>query len=193
MVGSNLFHVRALKVYLPLLTYLIFLLFPFYWMLIVSFKPTTDLFNPQYNPFWIQHFTLENYLYLFENTEFTSWVKNTLIISVASTTLSLVCSIFIGYALARLRFPGSNFLGVGIFLAYLVPPTLLFLPLAQVIAKLNLYNTYWSLILTYPTQLIPFINYTLKYIPYMCHWSIFVHGNFFQDNSPFHINIFLPK
>lgn len=161
MVGSNLFHVRALKVYLPLLTYLIFLLFPFYWMLIVSFKPTTDLFNPQYNPFWIQHFTLENYLYLFENTEFTSWVKNTLIISVASTTLSLVCSIFIGYALARLRFPGSNFLGVGIFLAYLVPPTLLFLPLAQVIAKLNLYNTYWSLILTYPTQLIPFASWLL--------------------------------
>ena len=130
-------------------------------MLIVSFKPTTDLFNPQYNPFWIQHFTLENYLYLFENTEFTSWVKNTLIISVASTTLSLVCSIFIGYALARLRFPGSNFLGVGIFLAYLVPPTLLFLPLAQVIAKLNLYNTYWSLILTYPTQLIPFASWLL--------------------------------
>lgn len=161
MVGSNLFRVRALKVYLPLLAYLIFLLFPFYWMLIVSFKPTTDLFNLQYNPFWIQHFTLENYLYLFQNTDFPAWVKNTLIISVISTTLSLVCSICIGYALARLRFPGSNFLGVGIFLAYLVPTTLLFLPLAQVIAKLNLYNTYWSLILTYPTQLIPFASWLL--------------------------------
>jgi len=161
MVGSNLFRVRALKVYLPLSAYLIFLLFPFYWMLIVSFKPTTDIFNLHYNPFWIQHFTLDNYLYLFKSTEFPSWVKNTLMVSVVSTTLSLVCSILIGYALARLRFPGSNFLGVGIFLAYLVPPTLLFLPLAQVIAKLNLYNTYWSLILTYPTQLIPFASWLL--------------------------------
>lgn len=161
MVGSNMFRVRALNIYLPLFTYLIFLLFPFYWMMIVSFKPTTDLFNLKFNPFWIQHFTLENYLYLFENTEFSSWVKNTLIISVVATTLSLVCSIFIGYALARFRFPGSNFLGVGIFLAYLVPPTLLFLPLAQVIAKLNLYNTYWALILTYPTQLIPFASWLL--------------------------------
>jgi len=161
MVGSNVFRVRALNIYLPLFAYLIFLLFPFYWMMIVSFKPTTDLFNLKFNPFWIQHFTLENYLYLFENTEFSSWVKNTLIISVVATTLSLVCSIFIGYALARFRFPGSNFLGVGIFLAYLVPPTLLFLPLAQVIAKLNLYNTYWALILTYPTQLIPFASWLL--------------------------------
>jgi multiple sugar transport system permease protein len=73
----------------------------------------------------------------------------------------LGCSILIGYALARLRFPGSNFLGVGIFLAYLVPPTLLFIPLSQVIAKLNLYNTYWALILTYPTQLIPFASWLL--------------------------------
>ena len=76
-------------------------------------------------------------MYLFQNTDFPSWLKNTLIVSVVSTALSLVCSVFIGYALARLRFPGSNFLGVGIFLAYLVPPTLLFLPLAQVIAKLR--------------------------------------------------------
>ena len=164
MVGSDLFRVRALKVYLPLSAYLLFLLFPFYWMLIVSFKLTTDIFNLQYNPFWIQHFTLDNYLYLFKSTEFPSWVENTLIISVTSTTLSLLCSILIGYALARLRFPGSNFLGVGIFLAYLVPPTLLFLPLAQVIAKLNLYNTYWALILTYPTQLIPFAS---------CSWVTF--------------------
>ena len=115
----------------------------------------------KYNPFWIQKFTLENYLYLFQSTAFPEWVKNTLIVSVVSTVLSLGCSIFAGYALARLRFPGSNFLGVGIFLAYLVPPTLLFLPLAQVIYKLNLYNTYWSLILTYPTQLIPFASWLL--------------------------------
>jgi multiple sugar transport system permease protein len=152
---------RALGVYLPLAAYVAFLLFPFYWMTIVSLKPTNDLFELRYNPFWIQHFTLENYRYLFQNTDFTAWLRNTLIVSTVSTALSLVCSVLIGYALARLRFPGSNFLGVGIFLAYLVPPTLLFLPLAQVVAALGLYNTYWALILTYPTQLIPFASWLL--------------------------------
>jgi multiple sugar transport system permease protein len=161
MVGSGTFGQRALNIYLPLTAFVIFLLFPFYWMIIVSLKPTPDLFHMSYNPFWIQHFTLENYLYLFQNTDFPQWVKNTIIVTVASTTISLFCSVLIGYALARLRFPGSNFLGVGIFLAYLVPPTLLFLPLAQVIAMLGLYNTYWALILTYPTQLIPFASWLL--------------------------------
>jgi multiple sugar transport system permease protein len=161
MVGSERFGRRTLSLYLPLAVYIVFLLFPFYWMSIVSLKPTPDLFELKYNPFWVQRFTLENYLYLFANTSFPEWLKNTIIVSVVSTALSLVCSVFIGYALARLRFPGSNFLGVGIFLAYLVPPTLLFLPLAQVIAKLGLYNTYWALILTYPTQLIPFASWLL--------------------------------
>ena len=161
MVGGDTLGRRTLNIYLPLAFFLIFLLFPFYWMSIVSLKPTNDLFDLKFNPFWIQHFTLENYLYLFQNTEFPEWVKNTIIVSVVSTALSLTCSVFIGYALARLRFPGSNFLGVGIFLAYLVPPTLLFLPLAQVIAGLGLYNTYWALILTYPTQLIPFASWLL--------------------------------
>ncbi len=161
MVGGDTAGRRTLSIYLPLAFYLVFLLFPFYWMSIVSLKPTNDLFDLKFNPFWIQQFTLENYLYLFQNTEFPEWVKNTIIVSVVSTALSLSCSVFIGYALARLRFPGSNFLGVGIFLAYLVPPTLLFLPLAQVISGLGLYNTYWALILTYPTQLIPFASWLL--------------------------------
>ena len=161
MVGSERFSNRLMNIYLPLVFYLVFLLFPFYWMSIVSLKPTNDLFDLQFNPFWIQRFTWENYAYLFRETAFAEWVKNTLIVSVVSTVLSLGCSIFAGYALARLRFPGSNFLGVGIFLVYLVPPSLLFLPLAQVIAKLGLYNTYWSLILTYPTQLIPFASWLL--------------------------------
>ena len=161
MVGSERLSNRLLNIYLPLAFYVVFLLFPFYWMTLVSFKHTNDIFDMKFNPFWIKKITLENYVYLFQETAFSEWVKNTLIVSVVSTVLSLGCSIFAGYALARLRFPGSNFLGVGIFLAYLVPPTLLFLPLAQVIYKLNLYNTYWSLILTYPTQLIPFAAWLL--------------------------------
>ena len=85
MVGSNVFRARFFSLYLPLAAYLLFLLFPFYWMLIVSFKPTNDLFEMKFNPFWIQQFTLENYLYLFQNTDFPSWLKNTLIVSVVST------------------------------------------------------------------------------------------------------------
>ena len=161
MVGSERLSNRLLNIYLPIAFYLAFLLFPFYWMTVVSFKPTNDLFDLKFNPFWIQKFTLENYTYLFRETAFSDWLMNTLIVSVVSTVLSLACSVFAGYALARLRFPGSNFLGVGIFMAYLVPPTLLFLPLAQVIAGLGLYNTYWALILTYPTQLIPFASWLL--------------------------------
>jgi len=159
MVGAERY--RSINVYVPLMVYMVLLLFPFYWMSVVSFKPTTDLFKTEFNPFWIQQFTFENYLYLFEKTEFSSWLINTMIVSIASTALSIFCSICIGYALARLRFPGSNFLGIGIFLVYLVPPTLLFLPMAQVIATLGLYNTYWALILTYPTQLIPFASWLL--------------------------------
>ena len=152
---------RILTVYLPLALFMLFLLFPFYWMLLVSLKPTNDLFDMSANPFGIKRATLENYIYLFVNTEFPAWVRNTIVVSVSSTALSLSCSVFVGYALARLRFPGSNFLGVGIFLAYLVPPTLLFLPLAQVVGKLGLSNSYWALILTYPTQLIPFASWLL--------------------------------
>jgi multiple sugar transport system permease protein len=161
MVGSPTLGRRIFTVYLPLALFLVFLLFPFYWMIVVSLKPTTDLFNLVFNPFWVRHFTLGNYQYLFRETAFAAWAKNTLIVSTAATVLSLWCSILIGYALARLRFPGSGVMGVGIFLAYLVPPTLLFLPLAQVVAKLHLYNTYWALILTYPTFLIPFGSWLL--------------------------------
>ncbi len=161
MVGSATLGRRVLTVYVPLALFLIFLLLPFYWMIIVSLKPPTDLFNLRFNPFWIQHLTLGNFLYLFQETAFVVWAKNTLVVSAASTALALSCSVLIGYALARLRFPGGSAMGVGIFLAYLVPPTLLFLPLAQVVARLHLYNTYWALILTYPTFLIPFGSWLL--------------------------------
>lgn len=161
MVGSMLLSRRLLGMYIPLGLFLAFLLFPFYWMIMVSVKPTTELFDLQNNPFLVKTFTLENYTYLFRETAFTSWLKNTLIVSVASTAISLFCSVLIGYALARLRFPASNVMGIAIFMAYLVPPTLLFLPLAQVVANLGLYNSYWALILTYPTQLIPFASWTL--------------------------------
>ncbi len=161
MVGSDTLARRIFTRYLPLLLYLVFLLFPFYWMLVISLKPDQDLLNTKQNPFWVLRPTIDHYTYLFNNTNFLRWALNTIIVTFAATFLSIVCSIMIGYALGRLKFPGANVLGVGIFLAYLVPPTLLFLPLAQVVNTLHLYNTYWSLILTYPTFLIPFAGWLL--------------------------------
>ncbi len=161
MVGSHTWPRRILGQYLPLLLYVVFLLFPFYYMLVVSLRPDSDLFNIKLNPLLPTHVTLDHYTYLFQNTDFVRWALNTTVVTIGATILSIACSILIGYALGRVRFPGANFLGLAIFLAYLVPPTLLFLPLAQIINSFHLYNTYWSLILTYPTFLIPFAGWLL--------------------------------
>ncbi|MFL5758538.1 MAG: carbohydrate ABC transporter permease [Thermomicrobiales bacterium] len=161
MVGSNSPGQRIVRLYVPLAFYAVFLLFPFLWMLIVSLKPDQELLDTHLNPFVLKHATLDHYSYLFKETDFLIWAKNTAIVTTAATVVSLVCSVLIGYALGRLRFRGGNFLGVGIFLAYLVPPTLLFIPLSQVIARFHLYNRYWALIFTYPTFLIPFAGWLL--------------------------------
>jgi multiple sugar transport system permease protein len=139
----------------------VFLLFPFYWMLIVSFKPNTELLNTGRNPFLLFSITLDHYAYLFTDTEFVRYTINTFVVTVGSTILALTASIFSGYALGRFRFRGGNSMGALIFLCYLVPPTLLFIPLSQVVSNLGIYNSYWSLILTYPTFLIPFASWLL--------------------------------
>jgi multiple sugar transport system permease protein len=161
MVGSNVFTQRLLKLWIPLLLYSIFLLFPFAWMLIVSIKPDQLLLDTRINPFAIISPTLENYRYLLQETEFPRWIWNTLVVTVGATALSLFCSILIGYALGRFRFRGGNTVGIAIFLLYLVPPTLLFIPLSQIVSRFGLYNSYWALILVYPTFLIPFASWLL--------------------------------
>jgi multiple sugar transport system permease protein len=161
MVGSNLLTQRILKLWLPLLLYSVFLLFPFAWMLIVSIKPDQVLLDTRINPFAIVSPTLENYRFLLTETEFPRWIWNTLVVTVGATALSLFCSILIGYALGRFRFRGGNTMGIAIFLLYLVPPTLLFIPLSQIISRFGLYNSYWALILVYPTFLIPFASWLL--------------------------------
>jgi multiple sugar transport system permease protein len=161
MVGSNQLRQRILRLYLPLVFYAIFLLFPFLWMLIVSLKPDNDLLNVKANPFLLASVTFDHYRYLFEKTDFLRWTWNTFVVTVGATVVSLICSVLIGYALGRFRFRGGNTLGVAIFLAYLVPPTLLFIPLSQVISRFHLYNKYWALIFTYPTFLIPFAGWLL--------------------------------
>jgi multiple sugar transport system permease protein len=161
MVGSNVLSQRLLKLWIPLLLYSVFLLFPFAWMLIVSIKPDQLLLDTRINPFAIISPTLENYRYLLQETEFPRWIWNTLVVTVGATALSLFCSILIGYALGRFRFRGGNTLGIAIFLLYLVPPTLLFIPLSQIVSRFGLYNSYWALILVYPTFLIPFASWLL--------------------------------
>ena len=150
---------------LPMGGFIIVLLFPFYWMVITTFRPDGELYRPwnakNYQPFWTSNPTLDHIQMLFEETLFSTWMFNTLVISLASTAISLLCGVFAGYALSRLRFPFAGSLGTGIFVTYLVPQTLLFIPLADTIRTLHLGDTPWSLILTYPTFLIPFCTWLM--------------------------------
>lgn len=161
MVGSNTIVARLVKLWIPLTLYAVFLLFPFAWMLLVSIKPDQALLDTRINPFSIVQPTLQHYRFLLTETAFPRWTANTLIVTFGATALSLFCSILIGYALGRFRFRGGNTMGIAIFLLYLVPPTLLFIPLSQIVSRFGLYNSYWSLILIYPTFLIPFASWLL--------------------------------
>jgi len=152
---------RTVTIYLPLSLATIVLLFPFYWMLITSLKTDRELIDLSGLPFWVFEPTLEHYQYLFAETGFLRWALNTLTISVAATAISLACSILAGYALARLRFRGAGAMAGAIFITYLVPQTLLFVPLLEIVRQLGLSNTLWSMILTYPTILIPFSTWLL--------------------------------
>lgn len=140
---------------------LIFTLYPFFSMLITSLKPVSELFNRTLSPFWVFHPTLKNYKDLLTQTSFLRWFGNSLFVAVISTGISLTVSTLAAYALSRIRFPGADVMGSAVFAVYLVPPSLLFLPLASVVAHLGLNNSLWSLILTYPTFQIPFATWLL--------------------------------
>jgi multiple sugar transport system permease protein len=148
--------------YANLLPYVLFALFPFYYMVITSLKNDAELYDLKAVPFLIQTGVItDHYRYLFFKTEFLTWMKNSLIISVTATSISLVIAILAGYSLARLRFRGVNSFGTAVFITYLVPPTLLFLPLSQVVVWLGISDTIWALIVTYPTFLVPFSTWLL--------------------------------
>lgn len=148
-------------VYLGLVFFVVMMLFPFFWMLITSLKSNPELYNIKANPFWVAKPTLEQYEYLLVRIPFLTWLKNSFIVASTSTLLSLAVGILAGYAIARLRFRGAEPIGLGIFITYLVPTTLLFLPLAYVVRNLGLYDNIVALILTYPTFLIPFCTWLL--------------------------------
>jgi multiple sugar transport system permease protein len=152
---------RVVTVYLPLGVFLFVLLFPFYWMVITTFKPNEELLSREGNPFWVVNPTLAHIRKLLFETSYPDWLWNTMLIAVAATFLSLVCSVLAAYSIERLRFKGSRYVGMSVFLAYLVPPSILFIPLARVVFELGLFDTRLALILTYPTFLIPFCTWLL--------------------------------
>ncbi len=152
---------RVVTIWTPLAVFVIVLLFPFYWMAMTSFKPNAELLSHEANPFWIHSPTLAHVKFLLFDTAYPSWLWNTLVVSVVATAISLLCSVLAAYAIERLRFRGSRYVGMAIFLAYLVPPSILFIPLATIVTKLHLFDTRLALILTYPTFLIPFSTWLL--------------------------------
>ena len=161
---------RVVTVYVPLGVFLFVLLFPFYWMAITTFKPNEELLSREGNPFWVKNPTLAHIKKLLFDTAYPEWLWNTMLVAVVATFLSLFCSVLAAYAIERLRFRGSRYVGMSIFLAYLVPPSILFIPLAAIVYKLQLFDTRLALILTYPTFLIPFCTWLLmgyfKSIPF---------------------------
>jgi multiple sugar transport system permease protein len=140
-------------------------LFPFYYMAVTAIRPDREMYipwnRPNFAPFWTAHPTLEHFALLFQETLFSQWMVNTFLISAGSTAISLFCGLLAAYALARLRFPGGGAMGTGIFVTYLVPQTLLFIPLGEVIRTFRLVDSPWALILTYPTFLIPFCTWLM--------------------------------
>src|SRR5437667_2286042 len=178
---------RAAVVYVPVALLLVITLFPFYWMAITAFKPNDEFYNTAINPFVVLHPTLDHFIYLFTKTHYPDWLRNTMVVAFASTAISLVASVMAGYSLGRLRYRDANWIGWAIYVTYLVPPTLLFLPLTEVIANFNVFgweprllNSIWSLILVYPTFLVPFGTWLLigyfKSIPRELEESALVDG-----------------
>jgi multiple sugar transport system permease protein len=172
---------RVVLIYLPLAIFVFVLLFPFYWMAITAVKPNSQLTDYEnYSPFWVVGPTLEHIRYLLFETSYPGWLWNTLLISTAATFLSLFASVFAAYAIERVRFTGARTLGLLIFLAYLVPPSILFIPLAFIVFNLGIYDSRFALIFTYPTFLIPFCTWLLmgyfRSIPYELEESALVDG-----------------
>jgi multiple sugar transport system permease protein len=154
---------ESLLSYLIVGPFAIVLAFPFYWMLMSSLRSDTDLYDIQQVPFKFNADspTINNYKFLFQETDYLQWLENTVIVGLVVVGITLVLALPAGYALARLSGRWGQSVGVGIFLTYLVPPTLLFLPLSRVVADLGLNDRLWSLIVVYPSFTVPFSTWLL--------------------------------
>jgi multiple sugar transport system permease protein len=145
-----------------LIFFVTFLAFPFYWMLITTFKTTRDLYNTENNPYLFHDLpTLHHLQVLFNDTQYLQWLINTGFVGIVVVAITLLLAVPAGYALARMTGNWGQTLGIAIFLTYLVPPTILFIPFSRIIATLGLQDSLWSLVLVYPSFTVPFCTWLL--------------------------------
>jgi multiple sugar transport system permease protein len=153
---------RHIWIYAAITPYVILAIFPIYWMALTALKQDPDLYRMDQFPLWF-HLppTLKHFSYLFYSTNYGAWIVNTMNIAVWVAIITLLIAVPAGYALARLRIPGSENLGIAVFMTYLVPGIILFIPLARVVSMLGLQDSWWALVLVYPTITIPFCTWLL--------------------------------
>jgi multiple sugar transport system permease protein len=161
MVGELTWRRRLLGLWLPLALFYVVALFPFTWMAATSLKTNAELYDPKAMPLSIRHPSLVHYIDLLRETNFLTWIANTMLVAVVATAISLLLGSMLAYPLARLRFRGAALLAITVAVTYLVPQTLLFVPMADLIGRLKLGNTLSAVMLTYPTLLVPFIAWLL--------------------------------
>jgi multiple sugar transport system permease protein len=161
MVGELTRRKRLFGLWIPLLVFYVVALFPFTWMAATSLKTNAELYDPKANPLTIHHPSLVHYIALLTETNFLTWAANTTLVAVVATAISLLLGSMLAYPLARMRFRGAPLLALTVAITYLVPQTLLFVPMADLIGRLKLGNTLSAVILTYPTLLVPFIAWLL--------------------------------
>ena len=153
---------RHLLVYAGLAPFVVFAVFPVFWMAITAFKEDADLYRMDQNPFWFHMGpTLKHFRLLFTHSHFPVWFVNSALLALCLVAITLVTAVPAAYALARLRLPGAGNLGIAMFMTYLVPPIILFLPLARVVGALGLFDSWWALVVVYPTFTIPFCTWIL--------------------------------
>jgi multiple sugar transport system permease protein len=160
--GRSALVERWLFLYLPLIFALVFLVGPFYWMAVTALKPDGELYDGARSPLYVAEPTLDHFTHLLLRTDFLLWTKNTMLVATLATAVALVMGVPAGYALARLRFRGAGLIGTAIFVTYLVPTSLLFIPMAQLMGRLRLDDSVWALVLVYPTFLVPFVTWLMS-------------------------------
>jgi multiple sugar transport system permease protein len=161
MVGELSWRKRVFGLWLPLAGFIVVALFPFTWMAATSLKTNAELYDPKAMPLTIRHPSLVHYISLLQETNFLIWVANTMLVAVVATAISLLLGSMLAYPLARMRFRGAALLAITVAVTSLVPQTLLFVPMADLVGRMKLGNTLSAVILTYPTLLVPFIAWLL--------------------------------
>ena len=153
---------RNVLIYLGIAPFVVVAVFPIYWMAVTAFKEESDLYRMDLVPFWFHAApTLKNFVTLFHHSYFPMWFVNTMLLSLCLVAITLVTAVPAGYSLSRLRLPGAGNLGIAMFMTYLVPPIIIFLPLARIVGALGLFDSWWALVVVYPTFTIPFCTWIL--------------------------------